>query len=79
MKYVQMGPIAIDYFFYSKGAVGLLPTTRACLSSTKLCPSAATIGESGIKSSEIGRLESKIDHMEPKIGLTPHPPLELYS
>jgi hypothetical protein len=79
MKYVQMGPIAIDYFFYSTCVVDLLPTARACLSGTKLCPSTAAAEESGLKSLEIDRLKSKTSRMEPIIWLTaPHPPLELY-
>jgi hypothetical protein len=72
MKYVQMSPIAIDYFFYLTCVVDLLPTTRAYLSGTKLCPSTAAAEESGLKSLEIDRLESIIWLT------TPHPPLELY-
>jgi hypothetical protein len=59
MKYVQKGPIAIGCFFYSKVVVGLLPTTRACLSGTELCLFAAAAGESGLKSSEIGHSSKK--------------------
>jgi hypothetical protein len=49
IKYVQMGPLAIDYFFYSKGDVDLLPPTRAYLSGIEICPSATTIRESHLK------------------------------
>jgi hypothetical protein len=60
IKYVQMGPIAIDYFFYSKGGVDLLPPTRAYLSGIELHPSATAIRESHLKWSEIGRLSQKL-------------------